>query len=143
MRGERFVIRDNLDELAGELVRRSASQACVVLASGDPLFYGIGSYLTSVAGLGDLRVHPATSSMQLAFARAETSWQQAAPGNIHGRDLRLTLLPLLGRPLVGLFTRMAIVRPPFRNSWWNTIYRTTKRLLPRTWGQQKSVSAGG
>jgi precorrin-6Y C5,15-methyltransferase (decarboxylating) len=42
--------------------------------------------------------------MQLAFARAGLPWQDAALGSIHGRDLRRNLLPLLGQPLIGLFT---------------------------------------
>jgi precorrin-6Y C5,15-methyltransferase (decarboxylating) len=43
--------------------------------------------------------------MQLAFARAGLSWERADLASVHGRDLRQTLLPLLGRPLIGLFTQ--------------------------------------
>lgn len=106
-RAERFVIRDNLPSLATELKQRCREQRCVVLASGDPLFYGIGTYLVGLFGPGGVRIEPAVSSMQLAFARAGISWQQAALGSIHGRDLRGTLLPLLGRRLIGLFTQDA------------------------------------
>jgi precorrin-6Y C5,15-methyltransferase (decarboxylating) len=102
--GVRFIIKNNLDELLQELRRRAPEQHCVVLASGDPLFYGIGTYLAERFGSGCLRIEPAVSSMQLAFARAGIPWQNAALASIHGRDLRAILLPLLGRPIIGLFT---------------------------------------
>jgi precorrin-6Y C5,15-methyltransferase (decarboxylating) len=102
-RAERLPITNNLTQLADELGRRGG-QRRVVLASGDPLFFGIGKYLTEHLGPQAVRVEPAVSSMQMAFARAGLSWQDAALASVHGRDLRATLLPLLGRPCIGLFT---------------------------------------
>lgn len=103
--GERFVIHDNVVALLEELAKRCPQQRCVVLASGDPLFYGIGTVISRVLGGQDLRFEPALSSMQLAFARAGVAWQDAALASVHGRELRTTLLPLLGRPKIGLFTQ--------------------------------------
>lgn len=103
--GERFVIANNLSALAAELAGRIATQRCVVLASGDPLFYGIGTFLTEQPANWPLRLEPALSSMQLAFARAGVAWEKAALASVHGRDARRALLPLLGRPLIGLFTQ--------------------------------------
>jgi precorrin-6Y C5,15-methyltransferase (decarboxylating) len=105
VRSERFVIQDNLAELVVELRRRHPKQRCVVLASGDPLFYGVGSYLVGQLGANCIRIEPSVSSMQLAFARAGIPWQHVALASIHGRDLRTVLLPLLGRPVIGLFTQ--------------------------------------
>jgi precorrin-6Y C5,15-methyltransferase (decarboxylating) len=104
-RGQRFVIRDNLPELLEELGKRIFEQRCVVLASGDPLFYGAGTTLSVMLGPQKVRIEPALSSMQLAFARAGLSWQDAALASVHGRDLRSTLLPLLGKRRIGLFSR--------------------------------------
>ncbi len=101
-KGGRFVVRDNLDELA-TILQRFAPSRRVVLASGDPLFYGIGRFL--LERFPDARIEPALSSMQMAFARAGIPWQDAALASIHGRGLRATLLPLLGRPVIGLFTQ--------------------------------------
>jgi precorrin-6Y C5,15-methyltransferase (decarboxylating) len=103
--GQCLVLKSNLAELVEELRKRSPQQRCVVLASGDPLFYGIGTYLAKALGSPALRVEPAVSSMQLAFARAGVSWQDAALMSIHGRELRPHLLPLLGRRKIGLFTQ--------------------------------------
>ncbi|MBV9122156.1 MAG: precorrin-6y C5,15-methyltransferase (decarboxylating) subunit CbiE, partial [Planctomycetes bacterium] len=99
VRGQRFVIKDNLADLREELGKRFPEQNCVILASGDPLFYGIGTYLAGICGSQNVRIEPALSSMQLAFARAGISWQDASLASIHGRDPRPVLLPLLGQPL--------------------------------------------
>jgi precorrin-6B C5,15-methyltransferase / cobalt-precorrin-6B C5,C15-methyltransferase len=101
---KRFVIKDNVSALLEELARRHPGQRCVVLASGDPLFYGIGVQLAARFGKA-VRFEPALSSMQLAFARAGVPWQDAKLASVHGRALRPTLLPLLGQPLIGLFTQ--------------------------------------
>ncbi len=102
---ERFAIGDNVAELVERLRGRRLDECCVVLASGDPLFYGIGHRLGLALGRDQIRVEPALSSMQLAFARAGLSWQGAAIASVHGRPLGATLLPLLGRPRIGLFTQ--------------------------------------
>jgi precorrin-6B C5,15-methyltransferase / cobalt-precorrin-6B C5,C15-methyltransferase len=101
---ERFTIRDNVAELVEELRKRFPAQRCVVLASGDPLFYGIGVALVHAFGPDRVRVEPAVSTMQLAFARGGVPWQHATLATVHGRELRPTLLPLLGHTPLGLFT---------------------------------------
>jgi precorrin-6Y C5,15-methyltransferase (decarboxylating) len=102
---EAFAIADNLDALAERLARRGEDERCVVLASGDPLFFGVGEFLGRRLGPDALDVRPAVSSMALAFARAGVSWHDAAVASVHGRPLGATLRPLLGRPKIGLFTR--------------------------------------
>lgn len=102
---ERFAIVDNVAELVDRLRGRGAEERCVVLASGDPLFYGIGHRLGQELGRDQIRVEPSPSSMQLAFARAGMAWHDASIASVHGRPLAPTLLPLLGRPKIGLFTR--------------------------------------
>jgi precorrin-6Y C5,15-methyltransferase (decarboxylating) len=104
IRATRFILKNNLAELLHELQARAGDERCVVLASGDPLFYGIGTYLVERLGSTSVRIEPAVSSMQLAFARAGLPWHAAALASIHGRDHRTVLLPLLGRPTIGLFT---------------------------------------
>jgi precorrin-6Y C5,15-methyltransferase (decarboxylating) len=104
-RGERLILRDNLMDLISEIGRRWPNQRSVVLASGDPLFYGVGRIVAGIFGAEHVRIEPALSSMQLAFARAGVSWQDATLASVHGRALRTELLPLLGKRLLGLFTQ--------------------------------------
>jgi precorrin-6B C5,15-methyltransferase / cobalt-precorrin-6B C5,C15-methyltransferase len=102
---ERFAITDNLAALVDRLRSRTDEERCVVLASGDPLCFGVGHRLGQDLGRDQIRVEPSVSSLQLAFARAGLSWQDASLASIHGRELASTLLPLLGRPKIGLFTQ--------------------------------------
>jgi precorrin-6Y C5,15-methyltransferase (decarboxylating) len=61
--------------LPGLLEAEHGRQVCV-LASGDPMFHGIGTTLTRIAGAGRLRVLPHPSSVSLAAARL--GWDLAA-----------------------------------------------------------------
>ena len=63
-----------------------AGRRAVVLASGDPLWFGIGRLLLQAFGPETLRFHPAPSSLQLAFARIGRPWQDASWISLHGRD---------------------------------------------------------
>jgi precorrin-6Y C5,15-methyltransferase (decarboxylating) len=100
-----FTITSNLTKLVGRLRQRGTEEHCVVLASGDPLFFGIGHLLGQSLGSDQIVVEPALSSMQLAFAQAGVSWHDAAIASVHGRPLKEILLPLLGKSKIGLFTQ--------------------------------------
>lgn len=58
-----------------------------VLASGDPGFFGIVRALGARFGPEHLEVHPAPSSVSLAFARLGLSWDDAVVVSAHGRPL--------------------------------------------------------
>ena len=75
-----------------------AGQRCVVLASGDPLWFGIGRQLVAHFGAERLQVHPAPSSLQLAFARLGRPWQDASWISLHGRDPEPLAARLQQRP---------------------------------------------
>jgi precorrin-6Y C5,15-methyltransferase (decarboxylating) len=70
----------------------------VVLASGDPLWFGIGRLLVQRFGPGRLRFHPAPSSLQLAFARIGRPWQDASWVSLHGREPEALAAALQKRP---------------------------------------------
>ena len=53
----------------GDLVAQHANASLVVLASGDPMFYGIGSTLVRLLGAERVEVVPHSSSVSLAAAR--------------------------------------------------------------------------
>lgn len=62
-------------------------QPIVVLASGDPLFFGIGRLLLSEFSPKLLTFHPHLSAIQLAFSRVKLPWQDARIVSIHGRSI--------------------------------------------------------
>jgi precorrin-6Y C5,15-methyltransferase (decarboxylating) len=67
-------------------IERERGGVCV-LASGDPGFFGIVRVLAERMGPGRLDVHPAPSSVSLAFARLGIPWDDAAVISAHGRAL--------------------------------------------------------
>ena len=74
----------------------------VVLASGDPGFFGIVRALRQ-RGL-DCVVLPATSSVALAFARAGLPWDDAVVVSAHGRELRAAVNVCRAHPKVAVLT---------------------------------------
>jgi precorrin-6Y C5,15-methyltransferase (decarboxylating) len=69
-----------------ERVAAASGTACV-LASGDPGFFGIVRPLAERFGSTAVAVHPAPSSVSLAFARLGTNWDDAVVVSAHGRPL--------------------------------------------------------
>lgn len=55
-----------------------------VLASGDPMFFGIGKRITEEVKGKVVRIYPALSSLQLAFSAAGMSWNDATLVSFHG-----------------------------------------------------------
>ncbi len=66
---------------------RVEGKRVVVLASGDPGFFGITRLLLRFFPPEELSIHPHISSMQLAFARLRIPWDDAAFVSAHGREL--------------------------------------------------------
>jgi precorrin-6Y C5,15-methyltransferase (decarboxylating) len=75
-----------------------------LLASGDPLFYGIGRTLIREFGPERIRIHPALSAVQLACARFRTTWDDLTIISLHGRNLQDIPGRLLQHQRVLLFT---------------------------------------
>ncbi|SDJ03071.1 bifunctional cobalt-precorrin-7 (C(5))-methyltransferase/cobalt-precorrin-6B (C(15))-methyltransferase [Paenibacillus naphthalenovorans] len=100
-RGETILIKGGLGELTEKL--QAEHRRTVVLASGDPLFYGIGGYLAGKLP-GRVEVYPQVSSLQLAFARIGESWQDAYIASAHGRSLKGLAQRIDGQAKVALLT---------------------------------------
>jgi precorrin-6B C5,15-methyltransferase / cobalt-precorrin-6B C5,C15-methyltransferase len=83
----------------------ACSGAAVVLASGDPGFFGIVRALRR-AGVAEerLAVHPAPSSVAVAFARLGLPWDDALLVSAHARDPRPALATALRHPKVAILT---------------------------------------
>ncbi len=76
-------------DLSVALERIEATEgSVVVLASGDPGFFGIVRLLGARFGRENLRVLPGLSSVALAFAGVGLSWDDAIAVSAHGRDPR-------------------------------------------------------
>ncbi len=103
-------LADLLDTIAG---RVDGGRRVCILASGDPGFFGIVRALADRFGPAGLAVHPAPSSVALAFARLGVPWDDAVVVSAHGRDLD-EAAGVVGRAPQGRGARLA--REPARGA---------------------------
>jgi precorrin-6Y C5,15-methyltransferase (decarboxylating) len=101
---ERLPIGPDLLEVVQTLENNLGKKRMVVVASGDPLFYGVARYLCDRLGKDRFEVLPHVSSMQLAFARVKESWEEAYLTNLATHSLESVLDRIRTADTVGLFT---------------------------------------
>lgn len=100
---DQVTVGGDLDELKQTIIKLP-NRSTVMLASGDPLFYGIARYLTDAFGKERFEVVPHVSSMQLAFARVKESWDDAYLTNLATQSLDRVVDSIRTAERVGLFT---------------------------------------
>ncbi|GBC64044.1 bifunctional cobalt-precorrin-7 (C(5))-methyltra nsferase/cobalt-precorrin-6B (C(15))-methyltransferase [Desulfonema ishimotonii] len=108
--------RDITRDLKGAVAfirNHMAERSVVVLASGDPLFYGIGALLIRSLGPENVRICPNISSVSAAFARIREPWQDACVLSLHGSFDRPVLLKALARS-----DKIALLTGPDRSPAW-------------------------
>jgi precorrin-6Y C5,15-methyltransferase (decarboxylating) len=93
----------SLEELC-EKIEAAGERRLVVLASGDPLFYGTARYVCGKLGKDRFEVVPHVSSMQLAFARVKESWEEAFLANLSGQSIERVVDKIRSSETAGLFT---------------------------------------
>ncbi|HMK56445.1 MAG TPA: precorrin-6y C5,15-methyltransferase (decarboxylating) subunit CbiE [Dissulfurispiraceae bacterium] len=76
-------ISETMDRIRVALEDGNASTV-VLLASGDPMFFGIGRRVLQDFGKDACEILPDMSSMQLAFARIREPWDDALLMSLHG-----------------------------------------------------------
>jgi len=87
-----------LDEVA------ASAAPVVVLASGDPGFFGIVRALAARFGRERLEVLPSVSAVAAAFAAAALPWDDALVVSAHGRDPRTAVNACCAHPKVAVLT---------------------------------------
>lgn len=84
-RGERIVLKNGLTAALDRVSEVAAEHNVCILASGDPLFFGIGNLVIKKIGAEHVEIIPQPSSIQLAFARVGLKWDDAAFLSLHAR----------------------------------------------------------
>lgn len=121
---ERLVIDAQIEALLDRVAAAHTSGLrVVVLASGDPLWHGIGTTLRRRFNAEELEIIPAPTAAQLAFAALGEPWHDALLLSAHGRPLEPVIRLLLHAP-----GRAAIVTDAH-----NTPTRIATRLLELGW----------
>lgn len=90
----RMDLSTHFTEALGELVSGACGPDTVVLASGDPMLFGIGATLARHLGpdaSDRIEVFPHPSSVHLAFAALAEPWHDAVVLSAHGRPLQPVL----------------------------------------------------
>nr|CBX27541.1 hypothetical protein N47_H23630 [uncultured Desulfobacterium sp.] len=96
----------NLNEVV-ESIKAALSQKLniVVLADGDPGFYGIADLLVNKLGKNNVEIFPNITTLQCAASRLKISWKDIVTVSLHGRSDLLPLLNSLSlNDRVGVFT---------------------------------------
>ncbi|HEV2969284.1 MAG TPA: precorrin-6y C5,15-methyltransferase (decarboxylating) subunit CbiE [Pirellulales bacterium] len=99
----RLALGSNLEAVV-ERISGVKDGQIVVLASGDPLFYGVARYLCDRLGKERFEVLPHVSSMQLAFARVKESWEEAFLTNLANHSVEDVIEKIRVADKVGIFT---------------------------------------
>ncbi len=102
--GEHVRIGPDLQEVVRTLETNLGKKRMVVVALGDPLFYGVARYLCDRIGKDRFEVLPHVSSMQDAFARVKESWEEAYLTNLATHSLETVIDRIRIAETVGLFT---------------------------------------
>ena len=122
--GQKIVIDKDVTHLVGEIARLAAENDVCVLASHDPLFFGIGSRVVAAVGRQDVEIIPCPTAMQFAFAALGERWDDAVTLSLHGR------------PLFGLLSRLrGVAKAVLLTDLDNTPQRIARHLMEYGWDQ--------
>ncbi len=110
---EKKAVGKDIEAVLAWIRRRLDRKAIVVLASGDPLFFGIGARLVEAFGPDRVRIHPNVSSVAAAFARIQEPWGGVRVLSLHGRKNEGELFRALAQE-----DRVALLTDPERNPAW-------------------------
>lgn len=101
---ETLAISTDIARVVDTVRKRMTAERIVVLASGDPLFFGIGSTLVRELGKENLTIHPNVSSLAAAFSAIKEPWQDARLLSLHGREVPDLVSILKTHARVGILT---------------------------------------
>ncbi|MGJ8527535.1 precorrin-6y C5,15-methyltransferase (decarboxylating) subunit CbiE [Maritalea sp.] len=86
---DRFVVWESpLDNMVKQILSYRGTPT-VILATGDPTWYGIGATLTAHLDEHEFAIHPAPSAFSLAAARMKWPLQNVKCVSVHGRPVEI------------------------------------------------------
>ena len=119
-----YEVTADLKRLVAMIQGRPAEQRIVVLASGDPLYYGIGAYLVRSLGREHVRIYPNITSVAAAFARMGEPWQEVRVVSLHGRRQEDQL-----RQALKTADRIAVFTDPTCTPQWVAEFLRSSNIL--------------
>lgn len=124
LKSESVAISGSLEKVASaiEAHLKKGRRTVAVLATGDPLLFGIATFLIKRFGKGRVEIMPNVSAVQEAFARIKESSNGLKVLSAHGRDIDLERLC----EAIALNERVAVFTDP-----GNSPSKIAKALLER------------
>ncbi len=86
-KAEILVIDRQIDRVITRIKEKMATRKVVVLASGDPLFYGIGATLLTCIDKKHIQISSNISCVAAAFAAIKEPWHDARIISLHGKTM--------------------------------------------------------
>jgi precorrin-6Y C5,15-methyltransferase (decarboxylating) len=123
-RARKKVIGRDIDGVVNFIKQEMKIHKIVVLASGDPLFFGIGSRLVDVLGTENTIIYPNISSVSAAFGRIKESWNEVRVISLHGRENERLLLKSLEKE-----NKLAVYTDSKNNPSWLAALLIEKEVL--------------
>ena len=87
-------ITADIDKLV-EIIKNRGDKKVAILASGDPLFYGIGRTMSCHFSQDELNIVPGVSSVQYLFCKLGKSWNDYHLVTLHGNSL--DIIEIIGK----------------------------------------------
>jgi len=110
---EKKEINKDIKGITAFINENRKDKSIAVLASGDPLFYGIGSLLVKSLGPENVCIYPNITSVSAAFSRIKESWHDAHIISLHGRYDEQSLVNALEQ-----HEKIALLTDPEKNPSW-------------------------
>ncbi len=83
---EKVPLDRNVAATLRDLAGRAADRRLVILASGDPNYYGVGPLAVQIFGPERVEMWPNVTTVQAAAARLKVAWHDARVVSLHGRS---------------------------------------------------------
>jgi len=101
---EKLILGRDPESTIGRLPELARDRRVVVLASGDPNFFGIAPLVVRMVGPENVVIHPNLTAVQAAAARLKVPWHEARVVSLHGRGWEALEAVLDGTGLVFIYT---------------------------------------
>ncbi|MGD8716274.1 MAG: precorrin-6y C5,15-methyltransferase (decarboxylating) subunit CbiE, partial [Desulfobacterales bacterium] len=103
----------DIDKVITYIKRQMKHKKIVVLASGDPMFFGIGERLVRALAPQNVLIYPNISTVSAAFARIQEPWSNVRVISLHGKQNEQLLYKALKKE-----KRIAVYTDPKNNPSW-------------------------
>jgi len=100
---EKVIVDGNILGILPRLITRSKTRKMVFLASGDPLYCGIGATLLRFVPAKRLRIYPGITAFQKLFAALGQPWEKTRLFSLHARKKELPYREILRAPLCAVY----------------------------------------